>query len=855
MRSEDTPPSDPGREEDPSTDNLDPDSLPTEASPDGGFTPPSPEVSIRGYRILSRIGSGGMGEVFAAEQLRPIRRRVALKVIKLGMDSREVVARFASERQALALMSHPSIAGIYDAGITEEGRPFFAMELVRGEPIHEYCDRQRLGVRERIELFQQVCDGVQHAHQKGIIHRDLKPSNVLVTIQGDKPVPKIIDFGIAKATSQELRPDSPHTSLGAVIGTPEYMSPEQADSSGLDVDTRSDIYSLGVLLYELLVGARPFDIRKKGRQALAEVRRRIRSEEPPRPSTRVSRLGKTAGQTAQRRGHDLPRLQRQLRGDIDWIVMKALEKDRTRRYQTANALRMDLERHLRSEPVSAGPPGAAYRARKFVVRHRGGVVAAGLVLLALVAGTVGTTVGMLRAREAERRAQREAETARQVSDFLVDIFRVSDPDEAQGQRITAREILDQGAARISTSLRDQPLTQARMMSTIGTVYLNLGLYDNAERQLREALEQRRRLAGDDSLEVAESLHALATLHLRQGRYTVAESEAERSREIREAVLGPDHPDVAGSLRALAEALSRQGRYTAAVPLYERSLALLGTHRGERHVEVAEIRGQLGVAQWRRGDFESAEASLRRALADLEGGLGLDDARLAPTLNSLAAFYWDRGRFEEAEPLFLRTLEIKERTLGPEHPEVAHTLNNLGLIYDAQKRYDEAESRLRRSVEILEKALGVNHDTTAMGYANLAWILYRQGRLAEAEPLYRRAFQIYQRTVGTDHPSVAILLRDQAQLVADQGRPDEARELLRRAAEIWEATGGPDHPELASTLEIEARLLESQGRSAEAVEVYHRVLEIHRSRPTASAAKIERLRDAITRLGGKVSDPG
>jgi len=411
------------------------------------------EVRVKNYRILQKIGEGGMGEVYEAEQEQPVRRRVALKVIKMGMDTKDVVARFESERQALALMDHPGIARVFEAGATERGQPFFVMEFIRGVPITDYCDRNKLRTRDRLELFIQVCVAVQHAHQKGIIHRDLKPTNVLVAVQDEKPMPKIIDFGLAKATAQPLTERTVFTELGQLVGTPEYMSPEQVELTGLDLDTRTDVYSLGVLLYELLVGALPFDSKELRKAGFDGLRRKIREDEPLRPSTRLTSLEReSSSNVAKQRKTDPITLSRQLRGDLDWIVMKAIEKDRTRRYASASELAADIHRHLDNQPVLAGPPSSAYRLRKFVARHKVGVAAASLVVFAMLLGITGTTTGLIRAIKAERVAREEAEAARQVSEFLEGLFAVSDPGAARGNTITAREILDDGADKISREL-------------------------------------------------------------------------------------------------------------------------------------------------------------------------------------------------------------------------------------------------------------------------------------------------------------------------------------------------------------------------------------------------------------------
>ncbi|MEO8277909.1 MAG: serine/threonine-protein kinase, partial [Thermoanaerobaculia bacterium] len=400
-----------------------------------------PGVKIGPYRILQLLGEGGFGSVYMAEQVAPIQRRVALKVIKLGMDTREVIARFEQERQALAMMDHPGIAHVFDAGETETGRPYFVMELVKGEPVTEYCDRHKLSIAARLALFGEVCAAVQHAHTKGIIHRDLKPSNVLVSAQEGEVHARIIDFGIAKATSGNLTEKTLFTEHRQLIGTPEYMSPEQAEGS-LDIDTRTDVYALGVLLYELLTGTTPFDSRRLRSAAYGEVQRILREDDPPRPSTRLSQSMETIAAVAAHRHTDPGKLASQLRGELDWIVMKALEKDRLRRYETASGLAIDIQRYLTGEPVSAAPPSAAYRLRKFVLRHRTGVAAANLVAAALVAAVVGIS---WQAREA--RAQRDK--AEQVAGFMAEMLRGVEPSVARGRDTTMlTEMMNAAAARI-----------------------------------------------------------------------------------------------------------------------------------------------------------------------------------------------------------------------------------------------------------------------------------------------------------------------------------------------------------------------------------------------------------------------
>jgi len=398
---------------------LDAETIATETPVRPAETPvEGPGTHINQYTLLQKIGEGGFGSVFMAEQERPVRRRVALKIIKLGMETRQVIARFEQERQALAIMDHPNIAKVLDGGTTDTGRPFFVMELVNGVQITEYCDRQHLTTRERLELFIPVCNAIQHAHQKGIIHRDIKPSNVLVTLHDDKPVPKVIDFGVAKATNQRLTEKTLFTEFRTIIGTPVFMSPEQAEMSGLDIDTRTDVYSLGVLLYELLTGTTPFDVKSLLEAGYGEMQRIIREVEPPRPSTRLTAMADTLPNVAAQRGMEPAKLSKVVRGDLDWIAMKCLEKDRTRRYETANGLAMDVLRYLQGEPIVAAPPSARYRFRKFVRRHRVGVMAGGAIALVLLLGVLGTTAGMVWAVREARVARTQRDMAQQIAAFM-----------------------------------------------------------------------------------------------------------------------------------------------------------------------------------------------------------------------------------------------------------------------------------------------------------------------------------------------------------------------------------------------------------------------------------------------------
>jgi tetratricopeptide (TPR) repeat protein/tRNA A-37 threonylcarbamoyl transferase component Bud32 len=797
---------------------------------------------------LQRLGEGGMGEVWLAEQSVPVRRRVALKLIKAGMDTRQVIARFEAERQALAVMDHPAIATVFDGGATQDGRPFFVMEYVQGEPITSYCDRERLTTRERLELFIQVCGGVQHAHQKGIIHRDLKPSNVLVTIQDNRPVPKIIDFGVAKATSQPLTALSVFTELGVLIGTPEYMSPEQAEMTGLDIDTRTDVYALGVMLYELLTGALPFSRQTLREAGLDGLRRAIREKEPPRPSTRVTTLGAELPETARRRRTDPGRLAGQLRGDLDWIAMKALEKDRTRRYETANAFALDIGRHLRSEPVVARPPSTLYRTLKFARRHRAGVTAAALLFIALVLGVVGTTLGLVRARRAEAQARADALTASQVSDFMVNLFAVSDPSEARGNSVTAREILDRGADRIRSDLKEQPLVQARLMSTMGNVYDGLGLYPDGRRLLEAALEKREAALGPDHLDVAESASQLGDLSRKQGRYDAAEPLLKRALSIRERNLGPEHRMVAESLTNLAVLYENAGRFDEARPLYERAVSIREKIPGDE-AGLARTMQNLGILNARQARHADAERFFRRTLDIQQRILAPDHPDLGTAFNNLAILYKLQRRFAEAEPLYAQALEIRRRALGPKHPSVADTLNNLANLHLDQDHLDAAEPLYREALSIYEGALGPEHPSLGRTLDNLAQLYVRQQKHAEGEAMYRRALGIREKALRADHPEIATNLYNLGELYHEQKRHSDAERLFQRALAIRERVLGAGNLLTADCLYALGVLFNDSGRKEKALPVLLRAFEIrikelpkdHRDRVEATEAYVSVLR--------------
>ena len=827
-----------------------------------------PGTTIDRYKLLQLLGEGGFGAVYMAEQKEPVKRKVALKIIKLGMDTKQVIARFEAERQALAMMDHPNIARVLDAGATETGRPYFVMELVKGVPITEYCDTENLTTRERLDLFLKVCNAVQHAHQKRIIHRDLKPSNVMVTLHDGVPVPKVIDFGIAKATNRELTDKTLFTEYRQFIGTPEYMSPEQAEMSGLDIDTRSDIYALGVLLYELLTGVTPFDGTRLRSAALNEVQRIIREEEPQKPSTRFSFLSvearragsddaddssqpsTSAASIAKHRRTDPTSLTRQLRGDLDWIVMKALEKDRARRYETANGFAMDVERYLHDEPVLASPPTASYKLVKLFRRNKGVFTAVAAVLVVLLLGVIGTSWGMIWAFEQRERvsaqASRAGDALRQVTDEFagrvltnattttpvpvvnpvtggevdalamtaVNLVRSLDEANAAAQRELAR------ASEVKRLIKEMLDGISPEEAQGADTTLLKGILDRAAHRLATG-------EIEDPLIAAELHHTVGSVYEKLSHYADAENHIPTAVKIRTRILGPEHPDTLRSMSTLAGLFWSQGRYAEAESLQVETLDIQRRTLGPEHPATRSSAHNLANTYADQGRDEEAEPLYVETLEIRVRTLGPEHPDTLKTMNNLAVLYRDQGRYVDAEPLYAKTLEIQERTLGAEHPDTLFSMSNLADLYWRQGRYADGEALQAETLQIRKRVLGPEHSDTLVSMNSLAILYATQGRYAEAEPLFVQTLEIQKRTLGPEHRDTLQSMNNLALLCSVQGRYAEAEPLLVEALQIQKRTLGPEHPESLRSMHSLAFLYRGQGRFAEAEPLYLQTLEIQK----------------------------
>ena len=778
------------------------------------------------YKLLQQIGEGGCGVVYMAEQEAPVRRRVALKVIKLGMDTKQVIARFEAERQALALMEHPNIARVFDAGATETGRPYFVMELVRGQRITEYCVENSLPATERLDLFVQVCRAIQHAHQKGIIHRDIKPSNILVTINDGVAVPKVIDFGIAKATEGRLTDQTVFTAFEQFIGTPAYMSPEQALMTSVDIDTRSDIYSLGVLLYELLTGRTPFDTKELLAAGLDEMRRTIREVQPVKPSTRLTqemaaRL-RSSGPGAPRTPHTA------IDKDLDWIVMKCLEKDRARRYDTANGLAMDIQRHLNCEPVAARPPSRLYEFQKTVRRHKYGYAAAAAMTVALVLGLAVAILLLLkekaavkRAEAAEQKSQTEGGKSQQVAGLLKKMLKGVGPSAALGRDSTMlSEILDQAAKSVSQELTNQPEVAVELCLILAETYHDLGRYKEMERVARQGLQLARRKPGEESQGVASSLINLgdALQHQGEAQPALLEEAEQCSRaglEMTRRLQGSENLAVAVGTEHLANILAARGRLDEGERMEREALAMYRKLVGNECPQAAKALFDLSITIGRQPNrLVEAENLGREALAMQRKLLGAPHPEVAKTLHQLGYLLNMEGKMAEAETNLFDALAMWQKLQAKARPELAGLLIDLGYLLMRQEKPAEAESRFREALA-MQRRLATETQGEVTSMYSLANALDIQGKWDESEATYREALAILRERLGNENSDVAGALRNLGSALQQHGKLAEAeatdREALALARKLPRDEFG-----MAFALEQLADVLEEQGRLDEAI---------------------------------------
>jgi eukaryotic-like serine/threonine-protein kinase len=738
----------------------------------GASPPPRERVgsTIGPYKLLQQLGEGGFGIVYMAEQEKPVRRTVAVKIIKPGMDTAQVIARFESERQALALMDHTNIARVLDAGATDSGHPYFVMELVRGVPITEFCDKNHLGPEQRLKLFIDVCHAIQHAHHKGVIHRDIKPSNVLVTLHDGVPVVKVIDFGVAKATVQKLTEKTLFTAYGQMLGTPAYMSPEQAEMSGLDIDTRSDVYSLGVLLYELLTGTTPIEAARLREAGYAEMQRLIREQDAPRPSTRFSKLGDTATIVAGNRGVDVKRLVQLLSGDLDWVVMKALDKDRNRRYDTPGGFADDVQRYLRREAIVARPPSTTYRVRKFAQRNRGTVVTVTVVAIALLAGIVVSTWQALRARRAEGAAIVAADEAR--------------ASEAETKEALLRATRAEAAAHAAAN----------------------------ESRAREAETK-------VALTRATRAEASAQSAAKEARAREAESKAVVS-FVENQVFAAARPT--GQDGGLGRDVTMGKAIESAVPYVTKSFP-------SQPLIEAKLRLTLGKSFYFLGEAQKAAEQEEAARAIYTRLLGPDDPLTLLAMHNLASSYAILGRVNEALRLREETLALRRQKLGPDNPDTLASMNNLALSYGDAGRHADALTLREETLARFNATEGATHPDTLMAMNNLGNAYFALGRNAEALKLREETTGIYKAKLGPDHPDTLRSMGNLASSYSSVGREADALKLREETLALRKAKLGPDHPSTLISMSALGDSYESLGRHADALKIRQENLALRKAK--------------------------
>lgn len=789
--------------------------------------PEGPGTQMGAYKLLEKIGEGAFGVVYSAEQRVPVRRLVAVKILKPGMDSGQILARFEAERQALALMDHPNIGRVLDGGVTASGRSYFVMDLVKGIPITRYCDEQRLTPHERLSLFQDVCSAVQHSHQKGIIHRDLKPSNILVAAYDGRPVPKLIDFGVAKALGQQLTERTLVTGFGSIVGTLEYMSPEQAEFNALDVDTRADIYSLGVVLYELLTGTTPLNRKRLQAAAMTEVLRLIREEEPPKPSTRLGDSRDSLASISAQRKLEPAQLERELRGDLDWVVMKAIAKDRDRRYHTAGELADDLARYQREDAVRARPPSLGYRLQKFVKRHRTAVATGAVIIIALVAGAAVATWQALAATaakldaiaaarqemQAKNLAQAKESEARSILSFVQKHILAAARPKGQlgglGYDVTLRRALKESLSAVTATFRDHPLTEARVRLTLGNSFLLLGDADDAAEQLHRAWTIQCEHEGQNNSETLGTANSLAAAYQAQGRYPAAEKLLEETLAARTTLLGADHADALQSMDNLASVYAYRGNFARALALRERAVTLRKTKLGP-----------------------------------------LDPATLG-AMNNLANSYSEAGRLQDALELDEETLRLYETKFGVDHAETLITRNNLALDYAAAQQFEKALSFQKETLRLSESRFGKDHPFTLLVKHNVAKAHADLRQYSEAVTILKETLALQRIKPGPDHPDTIQSIYSLANNYGSLNQNADALRFHQEALALRKAKLGADHRDtLYSMWGVAANLIKLD-RASEAIPVIDECLR--RVTGPAAGPAFSGLADERLRIFEKAKD--